>query len=259
MSLFTNLTMFIGSMLYNQSTVTDVALYNNDNPNMAQTIDLMFKINEGRRIIYDYCEVIEPDSSIFQTEKRPKCLFNYSYIDANNTINVSKFNNGLRNYFITKRTDFCKKEELLCGELTILIKLLDLINGVTDIVVKDVNNHNIWLNLRIIDFENLYNLYVGSLDNIEILTNITLRRQQANIYLERERTRIAKLLNQAYYERFADSVYSTIGAPIFDSVKYVGSTVGNLFGEMIDGIMIELSMEAKIIILVISVILLKKI
>jgi len=258
MTLFTNISLFIGAMLYNQTSVTDVVLYNN-NINMAQTVDLMFKINEGRRIIYDYCEVIEPDSSIFQREKKPQCLFNYSYIDTNNTINMPNFNSDLRGYFINKRYDFCNNEELLCGELTILIKLLDLINAVTDIVVKDVNNHNIWLNLRIIDFENMYNLYIGSLDNIEILTNITLRRQQANIYLERERTRIAKLLNQAYYERFADSVYSTIGAPIFDSVKYIGSTVGNLFGEMIDGIMIELSIEAKIIILVISVIILKKI
>ena len=258
MTLYNILTLLIGSILYNQSTVTDVALYN-DNQYLVQTVELMFKFNEGRRIIYDYCEVVEPDSGIFQTEERPQCLFNYSYIDANNTIYVSKINSELRNYFITKRSDFCKKEELLCGELTILIKLLDLINGVTDIVIKDVNNHNIWLNLMIIDFENLYNLYVGSLDNIEILTNITLRRQQANIYLERERTRIAKMLNQAYYERVADSVYSMIGAPIFDSVKYVGSAVGNLFGEMIAGIMVELSIEAKIIILVISVIIINKI
>lgn len=258
MTLFTNISLIICSLLYNQSTVTDIAV-NNDNQNMVQMVDLMFKMNEGRRIIYDYCEVIEPDSGIFQTEERPQCLFNYSYIDTNNTINMSKINSDLRNYFITKRSDFCKRENLLCGELTILIKLLDLINGVTNIVIKDVNNPNMWLNLRIIDFENLYNLYIGSLDNIEILTNITLRRQQANIYLERERTRISKMLNQAYYERFADSVYNTIGAPVFHTVKYIGSTVGNMFGEMIDGIMVELSMEAKIIILVISVIILKKI
>lgn len=238
-------------------TTTEMVPYISNN--LIQTTDLLFKLNEGTRLVYDYCEIVEPDEGIFRNEKKPTCLFNYSYFDSSDNIHVYKFNQNLRSYFTEKRTAFCKNQELMCGELTILIKLLDLINSVVNIILHENDHTNLWLNLEIIDFKNLYNLYISSIDNMEILTNITLRRQKSGIYLEREKTRLAKLLNKAYYEKFADNIYSSFGAPIYGIFKYVGSSIGNLFGEMVDGIMVGLSFEAKAILIIITTIIIKKI
>ena len=68
---------------------------------------------------------------------------------------------------------YCKERNILCGELTILIKMFDLINGVTDIMMKTSHNYEtLMFNLNIIDFKKLYNLYLKSLDNTELLINI---------------------------------------------------------------------------------------
>ena len=104
-----------------------------------------------------------------------------------------------------------------------------MIQGAQDILLKDLENHNIWLNLRIIDFDNLYNLYTKSLDNIELLTNITLRRSQANVYLEREKTRIVKEINMYTYERAIDSINYFIGQPIKDGINYSVNSAAELF------------------------------
>ena len=212
--------------------------------------NFLFKINDGKRIIRDYCEMIESDSSMFNMKSgtKPNCLNNHSFIDSNNTINVYRIDEDLREFFINKRNSFCEKQELICGELTILIKIYDLIQGAQDILLEDLDNHNIWLNLRIIDFDNLYNLYTSSLDNIELLTNITLRRTQANVYLEREKTRMTKEINMYTYERAIDTINYFIGQPIKDTVNYSFNGVAEIFTNTISNILPELSFDSKIII-----------
>ena len=253
-----NTTFAVASILSGNYTGTTELGFNSEFSNAEKTINLLTDINEGSRLVYDYCEVVEPDTGLFSNEVKPFCLYNYSYIDSNNTVHISGFQNDLRSFFMDKKIKYCQEQDLMCGELTVLIRLLDLINGVTTMLSNDPNNENIWINLQVIDFKNLYNLYVSSLDNIEILTNITLKRQQATIFLEREKTRLSKILNRAYYERFADHVYNNIGGPIADSVRYTGATVGNLFGEMVDGVFGRFSTESKALMFIISVILLRK-
>ena len=212
--------------------------------------NFLYKINDGKRIIQDYCEMIESDTTMFNMKSgtKPNCLNNHSFIDSNDTINIYRINEDLRTFFINKKNSFCEKQELICGELTILIKLYDLIQGAQDILLKDLENHNIWLNLRIIDFDNLYNLYTSSLDNIELLTNITLRRTQANVYLEREKTRIVKEINMYTYERAIDSINYFIGQPIKDGINYSVNGVADLFTSTISNILPELSFDSKLII-----------
>ena len=253
-----NTTFAIASLISGSYNNSSELGFNNDYVNIENTVDLLSKINEGARLVYDYCEIVDPDITMFTVEKKPYCLYNYSFIDSNNTIHISTFRDELRSFFIDKKNRFCQEENLMCGELTVLIRLLDLINGVTTMIGGDPNNKNIWINLQIIDFKNLYNLYVQSLDNIEILMNITLKRQMASIYLEREKTRLAKILNKAYYERFTDGVYTTIGGPISDAIRYTGSTIGNLFGEMIDGVFTTFSSESKMILAFIAFIFLRR-
>ena len=88
--------------------------------------------------------------------------------------------------------------------------------------------------------------------------NITLKRQHANVILEREKTRLNKLMNQAYYERFADNANVYIGQPMFNSIKYLGKSVGDVISQSITSVIPDLSFEVKIIMLVMLPIILKK-
>jgi len=221
--------------------------------------NLLFSVNEANRKINDYCDIIEPDEGILMNEKKPKCNTNFSYVDSNYTIHLFKNKVAVREFFDTKRTEYCKKENILCGELTILIKIFDLINGLTDIVMKTSQTYETFVfNINVIDFKNLYYLYLSSLDNTELLINITLKRQHANVILEREKTRLNKLMNQAYYERFADNANMYIGQPMFNSIKYIGISVGDVISQSITSVIPDLSFEVKIIMLVMLLIILKK-
>ena len=236
---------------------TDITLFKQ---NIREEIrDFMFKINEANRKINDYCDIIEVREGLLSNEKKPHCIKNLTYIDSNYTIHMFKNDENVRTFFEQKKNEYCKETNILCGELTILLKMFDLINGVTDIIMKTSHTYEtLMFNLNVIDFKKLYHLYLNSLDNMELLINITMKREHVNVLLENERTRLNKLLNQAYFERFADNVNLYIGSPIFNSVKYVGSTVGTLFGEAIENIIPEMTFESKIIILVLLMIILKK-
>jgi hypothetical protein len=221
--------------------------------------DFIFKINEANRRINDYCDIVQVREGILSNEKKPFCIRNLSYIDSNYTIHVFKNKENVRTFFEQKRGEYCKQKNILCGELTILIKMFDLINGVTDIMMKTSHTYEIIMfNLDVVDFKKLYQLYLNSLDNTELLINITMNREYVNVLLEREKTRLNKMMNQAYFEKFADNVNLYVGSPILSSVKYVGSTIGTLFGEAIESVMPETTFESKIIILILLLIILKK-
>ena len=236
---------------------TDITLFKR-NINEEFT-DFIFKINEANRRINDYCDIVQINEGILSNEKKPYCIRNLSYIDSNYTIHVFKNKENVRTFFEQKKSEYCKQKNILCGELTILIKMFDLINGITDIMMKTSHTYEILMfNLNVVDFKKLYQLYLNSLDNTELLINITMKREYVNVLLEREKTRLNKMMNQAYFEKFADNVNLYIGSPILSSVKYVGSTFGTLFGEAIESIMPEMTFESKIIILILLLIILKK-
>lgn len=258
--MFTSFSFLLLSNLFANHTIaetTDLALLKNSA--VYEFSDLLFKVNEANRKINDYCDIIDIDEGILVNEKKPTCNTNFSYVDSNFTIHLFKNKHNVRTFFDKKRTHYCKIENILCGELTILIKMFDLINGLTDVMMQTPHTYESFVfNINVIDFKNLYNLYITSLDNTELLINITLKRQHANVILEKERTRLSKLMNQAYYERFADNANLYVGQPLFNSVKYVGSSVGTIISDTINSVMPDLSFEAKIIMLVMLLIILKK-
>lgn len=258
--MFTTFSFILLTNLFANETITsstDISLFKNNI--IDEFTDLLFKVNEANRKINDYCDIIDIDEGILINEVKPTCNTNFSYVDSNYTIHLFKNKQNVRDFFDTKRTVYCKKENILCGELTILIKLFDLINGLTDIMMKTPHTYETFIfNIKVIDFNNLYNLYLTSIDNTELLINITLKRQHANVILEKERTRLSKIMNQAYYERFADNVNLYVGGPLFNSVKYIGSSAGTIISDTINSVMPDVSFEAKIIMLVMLLIILKK-
>ena len=256
---------FIGLVILSQiftnniiTSSTDISLFEINA--LDEMSNLLFKVNEANRKINYYCDIVEIDEGILTDEQKPSCNLNFSYVDSNYTIYMYKYDENMRSFLENKRTKYCKDENMLCGELTILIKIFNLINGVTNIITETSHTYESFMfNLRIIDFKNLYDLYTGSLENTDILINITLKRQHANVILEKERTRINKIMKQAYYERFADNVNMYFGEPLFGGVKYVGYSVGNIVGETINRLIPDMTFESKIIILVLLLIILKRI
>lgn len=246
--------------LFSNDTLTSYTYLSNTEQHIKEEIaEFLFKINEANRKINDYCDIIEVSEGMLINEKKPYCVRNHTYIDSNYTIHMFKNEENVRIFFEQKKREFCIKKNILCGELTVLIKMFDLINGVTDIMMKTPHTYQtLMFNLNVIDFKKLYHLYLNSLDNNELLINITMNREYVNVLLEKEKTRLSKIMNQAYSEKFADTVNMYIGAPIFSCFRYVGSTVGVIFGEAINGMVPEMNFESKIIIFILLMIVLKK-
>ena len=137
----------IVGFLNQQYNSTELITNTNNDNNLI--IDFLSNINEGKRFIMDYCDQIEMTTSIFNinNNEKPYCTHNYSYIDSNNTIHMFKMDSDLKRFFIEKRNEYCKQEDILCGELTILIKIFDLIESATDIILQDLDNNNLFINL----------------------------------------------------------------------------------------------------------------
>ena len=116
----------------------------------------------------------------------------------------------------------------MCGKLTITIKLLDLLNSAIDITVN--NSNNLWFNLEIIDFYDLFNLYKVSIDNLEILTNITLEKQKANIILSIEKHKLKEQMKAIELDKFKNTLNTYISKPIKNGIVFIGSTLGTTLG-----------------------------
>ena len=143
-------------------------------------IDLLYKINDGYKIVYDYCENLElNDGYIFKNDK-PDCLFNYSYIDSNNGIKLYTIQSDVRTMFKDYKNIVCKTNDIECGEFTIVLNMIDIINSVITIILEDVNNPNIWNNIRAIDFYPQIDFLKDAVNNVEILTNITQNKDKIN-------------------------------------------------------------------------------
>ena len=136
--------------------------------------------------------------------------------------------------------------------------MLDLINNAVKLSVKSINFEELKTNLKIIDFIDQFITYKNSLNNIELLTNITLSKQKISVILERERTRLKHEMNKASYHHFAEFTHSYIGEPIKKLFTYTGSMIGQTLGETIDNIIPSLSIEGKVIIFLGIIYLIKK-
>ena len=84
--------------------------------------------------------------------------YNISYINDTDII-LSGIRPDLRNFFKFSKKD-CVMRKNWSVQLTIIIKLIDLINSVVEIALNNNNTIDLWKNLEIIDFKNLFNFYI---------------------------------------------------------------------------------------------------
>jgi hypothetical protein len=230
---------------------------------VSHILRLVKKLNEGNRIVNDMCEMLEEKVGIITGSDKPNCRYNASFI-SNDTINLFDVGENVRQFLLSRKKEHCKAEKLECGELTIILKLVDLINSVVHIALKLNSPQELVVNIDVISFEELFTLYVSSLDNNEVLSNITLKKQRANVILDRERLRIKQIQGRGSMQRFADDISIYFGEPLKDSLGYVGntigSTLGNLLGSTIDGTSpsLTISNENKLILLVLIVLYIRK-
>ena len=220
-------------------------------------IDFLTTINEGTQIITDMCEDIDEKYSLIGSYTKPECKTNISYIHNDDFI-VNSIPSKIRDFLSDRKKELCKQEQIECGEVTIVIKLIDIINNAVELSVLSDNLHQLNNNLKIIDFDDKYIAYKLSLTNIDILTNITLSKQRINVILTREKTRLKKEMNKASYQYVTEFVTSNIGEPIKNVFVYCGTLVGETFGETINNIIPSLSIEGKIIVFLGLIYLLKR-
>lgn len=166
---------------------SDVSIYTKDSDLFI--MEYLQKINEGHRIINDMCETLDEKYSIISGTNKPSCDYNISYIN-NTEIVLNSVNTKIKKFFVYEKKEFCKKEKIECGELTIILKLLDLINSAVKVSINNPNFNELILNLKLIDFDALFGLYKSSLFNAEIIVNITLAKQKANVILTKEKNRL---------------------------------------------------------------------
>ena len=220
-------------------------------------IDFLTTINEGTQMITDICEDIDEKYSLIGSYTKPECMINISYIDNNEFI-VNSISTEIRDFLIDRKKELCKNEQIECGEVTIILKLIDIINNAVKLSVLSDNLVQLNDNLKIIDFFDKYIAYKLSITNIEVLTNITLSKQRSNVILTMEKTRLKKEMNKASYQYVTEFVASNIGEPIKNVFVYTGTLIGETFGETINNIIPSLSIEGKLIVFLGLIYLLKR-
>ena len=142
-------------------------------------------------MITDICEDIDEKYSLIGSYTKPECMINISYIDNNEFI-VNSISTEIRDFLIDRKKELCKNEQIECGEVTIILKLIDIINNAVKLSVLSDNLVQLNDNLKIIDFFDKYIAYKLSITNIEVLTNITLSKQRSNVILTMEKTRLKR-------------------------------------------------------------------
>lgn len=232
----------LGTLFSNTNVTTDVAIYKPMN-----VINFLTTINEGAQLISDVCDDLDEKYSIINSNTKPNCYINISYIN-NDKFVVSRINEKIKTFFLEQKKEKCKNEQIECGEVMIIIKLLDLINNAIKLSMLSNNLSQLDKNLQIIDFYDKYITFKYSLTNIELLTNITLSKQKLNVILTREKTRLKRELNKASYDYITEFISTNIGIPLKNVFVYTGNIVGETFGETINNIIPSLTIEGKLIV-----------
>lgn len=227
-------------------------------------LKLLSHINHANRIINGMCEMMEEKVSMWGNSDKPNCRYNASFI-VNNTVHLFDIAENVRGFLLKRKQETCKKTEPDCGELTIMLKLVDLVNSIVHISLKVNTLDELFNNVEAISFYELFQTYSETLDNHELLANITLKKERSNLILERERMRVKRLNTMTSTESFMEYTQIYVGTPVKSGLVYVGntigSTVGALFGSALSetGEAISMSVENKLIAIgLIAVVLLRR-
>ena len=179
---FSFLTYFLSILtqvsMYNVSNVANTCTYNT-----TPTVELLTRMNGGRIFVSDYCDSMDDSWAMWLF--KPDCMVALSYVDTDNIIYVKPINSNIRKYFRHKWHEYCKVEDIRCAELYVVLKVVDLINDATSMVL---NGGDIWTNLETIRFGMKYDMYSHFLTDVEILSDITLRKRHRNVYLEKKKS-----------------------------------------------------------------------
>jgi hypothetical protein len=189
-------------------------------------------INKGNRVVNDFCEMTEERTGFLTGSDKPNCRYNASFINDSN-ITLYDIGENVRKFFLTRKQEHCKNSEAECGEFTIILKLVDLINSIVHISFRIDNLSDLFKNVEVTSFYELFDTYISSLDNPEILANITLKRDRAISILDRERLRIRKLNSMTRSDYFFEGVNYYVGNPIKRTLEYTGSTIGSTIGQLL--------------------------
>ena len=92
---------------------------------------------------------------------------------------------------------------------------------------------DLFKNIEATSFYELFDAYQSSLKDPEILADTTLKKDRANLILEKERLRIKKINSMTSSDHFFNGVNYYIGSPIKASFCYVGDTLGTAVGSLI--------------------------
>lgn len=242
----------LSTLVSSQNATTEVAV--------SQPVDIIIilsNINEGSQLINDMCENLDSRYTLMGGFTKPECYINVSYVNKNDIV-VFQIPNEIKTFLQTQKKEYCSTEQIECGEITILLKMLDLINNAVKLSVVANDFDELQMNLKIIDFYDRFITYKYSLNNVDILTNITLHKQKINVILTQEKTRLKQELNKAAYHHVGEFVYFNIGLPIKNMFIYGGSLVGETLGETIENIIPSMSVEGKVIIFLGIIYLLKR-
>ena len=169
---------------------------------------------------------------------------------------------NVRAFLLKRKQTTCKKSDNACGELTIILKMIDLVNSLVYISYKLNTLPDLFKNVEAISFYELFQTYIETLENHELLANITLRRELVNSIVERERMRIRRVNTMTSTESFMEYTQIYVGMPIKSTFIYVGetvgSTIGTVFGSALSGTgeALSISSENKLIMLAFFAILL---
>ena len=234
------------------TTSSDMMVFRDDLE--THLIKLISHINHANRIINDMCEMMEEKVSMWSGSDKPNCRFNASFI-VNKTVHLFDIGENVRTFFLNRKQSTCKDSHIDCGELTIMLKIVDLVNSIVHISLNVNSTNDLFTNVEAVSFYELFQTYTETLTNHELLTNITLRRERANSILERERARIHRSNSMTSTESFFEYSKIYVGTPIKSGLVFIGdtigSTVGSLFGSALSGTgeAFSLSSENKLIIL----------
>jgi len=248
------LSFIIWSYIIQISFGNDLATYEHQPKHII--VNMVKKVNHGTRIIHDMCESLEEKYSFISVSNKPDCRYNVSYIN-NTDVLLFGINEKVRKFFQDEKKSACKNEKIECGTLTLIIKLLDLINSA---IIVSINSNEIETNMELIEFDLLFETYIKTLDNPEVLSNITLFRKKANMYLKIEKERLIHLNNQNSLNIICYQFSMYIGSPVKDVLIYtgsaVGTTIGSMFGKAVEGVSpsFSISLENKVIIIVLFII-----
>ena len=221
-------------------------------------VNFIKKINEGQKKISEMCDVLDETYGIISGSNKPECNYTIPFVNENEIV-VKKIDYQVKKFFQEERIKFCKSQKIECGELTIILKLFELINAAITISLKLVNSEFLWINLDIIQFNEFFELYISSLKNIEILTNTTLSKQKANVILEIEKNRIRSQLSKTWINSIQSDFNIYLFNPITDVLYGTGSILYDFTENGLNIVMPEISYMTKLIILSVLIIILKKI